>query len=66
MERPDLTVEQCRALARLRQRRPDACLKLHSNAQGLVIEVRSDRRVALARLAPSGALEPDRPLKLAS
>jgi hypothetical protein len=62
----DLSVEQCRALAQIRARRPDAVLTLHPTSHGVVLEVRSGRQVALARLTPSGSLQPDQPLKLAS
>jgi hypothetical protein len=62
----DLTVEQCRVLAQIRARRPDALLTLHPTAHGVVVEVRMGRQMALARLTSSGSLQRDEPLKLAS
>ena len=58
----ELTVEQCRTLARLRARRPDALVSLHAAGRDVVVELRRGRRSELARLDSDGRLIADRPL----
>jgi hypothetical protein len=62
----ELTTAQCRALARIRGGRPGAEVRLHRTQAGVVVEVRRGRRVELARLGPSGEVERDQRLRLAS
>ena len=61
----ELTIEQCRTLARIRGRRPGADVRLHRTRHGVVVEVRRGRRVELARLGSSGEVEPEQRLRLA-
>lgn len=56
----ELTVAQCRFLARLRANLPGAAVTLHGARRGVIVEVRLGRRVELARLEPSGRLRRDR------
>jgi hypothetical protein len=65
MDTVELSVEQCRTLARIRATRPDAEVTLHGTRAGLVVEVRRGMRVELARLEASGHVLRDQPLALA-
>jgi len=56
----ELTVAQCRFLARLRANLPQASVILHGARRGVIIEVRHGHRVELARLEPSGRVRRDR------
>jgi hypothetical protein len=66
MRSPELSVEQCRTLARIRALRPGAEVRLHPTRNGLVVEVRRGRQIQLVRLDDSGAIRRDRRLRLAS
>jgi len=61
----ELTVAQCRFLARLRANLPNASVTLHGARRGIIVEVRLGRRVELARLEPSGRLARDRVVRAA-
>lgn len=65
MDTLELSVEQCRTLARIRATRPDAEVTLHGTRAGLVVEVRRGLHVELGRLEVSGHVLRDRPLALA-
>lgn len=62
MEPLELSLPQCRALARIQARHPEARIIVHATAHGPVVEVRRGHQLALARLDAEGGLEPDRPL----
>jgi hypothetical protein len=61
----DLTIEQCRTLARIRRRQPGAEIRLHRTRDGVVVEVRRGLRSELARLDAGGRVEPEQRLRLA-
>jgi hypothetical protein len=61
----ELTIAQCRTLARIRDRRPNAEVRLHRTRGGVVVEVREGRHVELARLGAAGEVEREQRLPLA-
>jgi hypothetical protein len=63
----ELTIDQARLIARLRQRWPDAEVRAHQRPWGVIVEVRRDgRTVSLTALDGSGGIEPARPLPRAA
>jgi hypothetical protein len=59
----EITTDQARLLVRLRRRFPDADVRVHERAWGLIVEVRRGARVvALTALHPDGHIARDRPV----
>ena len=58
----ELSTEQCRVVARLRARLPEAEIRLHLTRRGLVVEIRRGRRSELAHLDAAGVLVRERRL----
>jgi hypothetical protein len=61
----ELTVPQCRFVARLRERNPSADVILHPTRAGVIVEVREGRRCELARVDVFGRVHPDHSLRTA-
>jgi hypothetical protein len=60
MESTELTVAQCRVIAAVRAKSPNADVVVHRSRSGVILEVRSGRRVQLARLDVFGRIRHDR------
>ena len=59
----EITTDQARLFARLRRRFPDADVRVHERAWGLIVEVcRNGHVVALTALRPDGGIAYDRPI----
>jgi hypothetical protein len=62
----EITLDQARAVARLRRRHPGCSIVVHDRPHDLILEVRDGRRiVALERLAEDGSVSGPQPLALA-
>lgn len=66
MGHPELTVEQCRTLARIRRRAVGAEVRLHRLREGIVVEVRRGRHSELAHLDSAGGVRLEQRLRLAA
>jgi len=66
MDTLELTVAQCRYIAAIRTRSPDADVIVHRTRSGVILEVRRGRRSELARLDPSGRVRHDRHVRPAA
>ncbi len=66
MEPLELTLEQCRFIAAIRARSPRAAVTVHRTRGGIIVEVRQDRRVELARLDAAGRVRHDRHVRVAA
>ena len=63
----EITLDQARAIARLRRRHPGCDVVVHDRPHDLILEVRDGRRiVALERLGEDGSVSGPRPLLLAA
>jgi hypothetical protein len=62
----EITLDQARAIARLRRRHPGCAVVVHARAHDLILEVRDGRRiVALERLGEDGSVSGPQPVSLA-
>jgi hypothetical protein len=62
----ELTTDQARLIARLRLRWPDADVRVHRRAWGLIVEVRrGDRTLSLTAFDGEGGIERERRLEAA-
>jgi len=62
----EITLDQARAIARLRRRHPGSEVVVHDRPHDLILEVRRGRRiVALERFGADGSVSGPRPLGLA-
>jgi hypothetical protein len=63
----ELTTDQARLIARLRRKWPQAELRVHQRAWGVIVEVRDgDRTLSLIALDGSGGVEDERHLSWAA
>jgi hypothetical protein len=63
----ELTTDQARLIARLRLRWPDAEVRVHRRAWGLIVEVRRDgRTISLTALDGDGGIEGERQVQRAA
>ncbi|HEX4106842.1 MAG TPA: hypothetical protein VHX88_01835 [Solirubrobacteraceae bacterium] len=58
-----ISVPQSRALARIQRLNPGADIRLHQAHGGVIVEIRTGRRLALAHIGPTGELERDHSLQ---
>ncbi|UGS39162.1 hypothetical protein DSM104329_05594 [Capillimicrobium parvum] len=62
----EITLDQARAIARLRRRHPGCAVVVHDRPHDIILEVRRGRRtVALERLGEDGSVSGPQPLGLA-
>ena len=62
----EITLDQARAVARLRRRHPGCAVVVHDRPHDLILEVRDGRRiVALERLGADGSVSGPQPLAFA-
>jgi hypothetical protein len=66
MEELELTVPQCRFIAAVRDRNPEAIVILHRSRAGVIVEVRAGRRCELARVDGFGRVRHDTHLRPAA
>jgi hypothetical protein len=63
----ELTTDQARLIARLRRKWPQADVRVHQRAWGVIVEVRNgDRTLSLTALDGSGGIEDERHLSWAA
>jgi hypothetical protein len=63
----ELTTEQARYIARMRSGWPDADMRVHQRARGVIVEVRRDgRTIALVAFDADGSVRRDAPLRRAA
>jgi hypothetical protein len=63
----ELTTDQARLIARLRRKWPQAAVRVHQRAWGVIVEVRDgDRTLSLTALDGSGGIEDERHLSWAA
>lgn len=63
----ELTTDQARLIARLRRKWPQADVRVHQRAWGVIVEVRDgDRTLSLTALDGSGGMEDERHLSWAA
>ena len=63
----ELTTDQARYIARMRSGRPDADIRVHQRAWGVIVEVRrGDRTIALVAFDANGGVHRDAPLQRAA
>ena len=63
----ELTTDQARLIARLRRKWPQADVRVHQRAWGVIVEVRDgDRTLSLTALDGSGGIEDERHLSWAA
>jgi hypothetical protein len=63
----ELTTDQARLIARLRRKWPQADLRVHQRAWGVIVEVRDgDRTLSLMALDGSGGIEDEHHLSWAA
>jgi hypothetical protein len=63
----ELTTDQARYIARMRSGWPDAEIRVHQRAWGVIVEVRRDRRsVAIVAFEADGGVQRDAPLQRAA
>jgi hypothetical protein len=66
MEGLELTVPQCRFVAAVRERNPQAQVTLHRRRTGVIVEVRCGRRCELARVDVFGRVHHDHHIRPAA
>jgi hypothetical protein len=63
----ELTTDQARYIARMRSGWPDAEIRVHQRAWGVIVEVRRDKRsVAIVAFDAGGGVQRDAPLQRAA
>ena len=63
----ELTTDQARYIARIRAGWPDAEIRVHQRAWGVIVEVRrQDRTIAVVAFDAHGGVQRDAPLRVAA
>jgi hypothetical protein len=63
----ELTTDQARYIGRMRTGWPDAEIRVHQRARGVIVEVRrTGRTIALVAFDARGGVQPDAPLRRAA